>query len=128
MSDSLKTPLKKVQGLGSAKSGTDHFWHQRLTGAANLPLILALIWFLLAHLGATRAEVVVSLQNPWLALILILGFASILWHMRLGLQVVIEDYVHEPRTKLAALAFNSAFPLTLFALAAFSILKMSFAN
>jgi succinate dehydrogenase / fumarate reductase, membrane anchor subunit len=123
----MRTPLKQARGLGSAKSGTDHFWQQRVTAAANVPLLIAFIWFVLAHLGAPRAEVVASLHNPLVALVLILALASIFWHMRLGLQVVIEDYVHDARAKFAALAFNLAFPALMFGLSVYSILKMSFA-
>jgi succinate dehydrogenase / fumarate reductase, membrane anchor subunit len=123
----MKTPLKKVRGLGSAKSGTEHFWHQRLTAIANLPLLMFFVWFVIAHLGAERATVVSSVKNPLIAVALLLTLASVFWHMRLGLQVVIEDYVHSHSRKLAALLFNSAFVIVMFALAAYSILKMSFA-
>jgi succinate dehydrogenase / fumarate reductase, membrane anchor subunit len=123
----MKTPLKKVRGLGSAKSGTEHFWHQRLTAIANLPLLMFFVWFVIAHLGAERATVVSSVKNPLIAVALLLTLASVFWHMRLGLQVVIEDYVHSHSRKLAALLFNSAFVTVMFALAAYSILKMSFA-
>jgi succinate dehydrogenase / fumarate reductase, membrane anchor subunit len=123
----MKTPLKKVRGLGSAKSGTEHFWHQRLTALANLPLLLFFVWFVVSHLGAERAAVVASIKNPLIAIALLLTLASVFWHMRLGLQVVIEDYVHSHSRKLAALLFNTAFVTVMFALAAYSILKMSFA-
>jgi succinate dehydrogenase / fumarate reductase, membrane anchor subunit len=123
----MKTPLKKVRGLGSAKSGTEHFWHQRLTALANLPLLLFFVWFVVSHLGAERAAVVASIKNPLIAIALLLTLASVFWHMRLGLQVVIEDYVHSHSRKLAALLFNTAFVVVMFALAAYSILKMSFA-
>jgi succinate dehydrogenase / fumarate reductase, membrane anchor subunit len=123
----MKTPLKKVRGLGSAKSGTEHFWHQRLTALANLPLLLFFVWFVVSHLGAERAAVVASIKNPLIAIALLLTLASVFWHMRLGLQVVIEDYVHSHSRKMAALLFNTAFVIVMFALATYSILKMSFA-
>jgi succinate dehydrogenase / fumarate reductase, membrane anchor subunit len=123
----MKTPLKNVRGLGSAKSGTEHFWHQRLTALANLPLLAFFVWFVISHLGAERAAVVASIKNPLIAIALLLTLASVFWHMRLGLQVVIEDYVHSHSRKLAALLLNTAFVVVMFALATFSILKMSFA-
>ena len=86
----MRTPLKKVRGLGSAKDGTGHFWQQRVTGVSNLLVIIFLLWFVLAHLGATRADLIASFHNPLIAILFALSFASILWHMRLGLQVVIE--------------------------------------
>jgi succinate dehydrogenase / fumarate reductase, membrane anchor subunit len=123
----MKTPLKNVRGLGSAKSGTEHFWHQRLTALANLPLLAFFVWFVISHLGAERAAVVASIKNPLIAIALLLTLASVFWHMRLGLQVVIEDYVHSHSRKLAALLLNTAFVVVMFALVTFSILKMSFA-
>jgi succinate dehydrogenase / fumarate reductase, membrane anchor subunit len=124
---SMRTPLKQVRGSGASKTGTEHFWQQRATAVANVPLLICMIWFVIAHLGATRAEVIASLHNPFVALTLILGLASVFWHMRLGLQVVIEDYVHSHLLKFGALALNIAFATSMFAVSAFSILKMSFA-
>lgn len=123
---SMRTPLGKVRGLGSAKSGTEHWWMQRVTAIANLPLGLFAIGFIIAHLGATRAELAASLGNPFAAILLGLFFISVFWHMRLGLQVVIEDYVHGHRAKLAALLFNTFFTSLLGAAALYAILKMSF--
>jgi succinate dehydrogenase / fumarate reductase, membrane anchor subunit len=123
----LSTPLKKVKGLGSAKSGTEHFWQQRLTGLLNLPLLIFFVWFVVHHLGANAGDVKSSIQNPVIAIALMLTLASVFWHMRLGMQVIIEDYVHGHIAKLAYLMLNTVFTLTMFAIAAFSILKMSFA-
>ena len=123
---SMRTPLGKVRGLGSAKSGTEHFWMQRVTAIANIPLIIFFVIFIIAHLGATRAELVASLGNPFVAILLVLTFLSVLWHMRLGLQVVIEDYVHGHAVKFAALLANSFVALLLGVAALYAILKMSF--
>jgi succinate dehydrogenase / fumarate reductase, membrane anchor subunit len=123
---SMKTPLKKVRGLGSAKSGTEHFWQQRVTAMANLPLLLFLVWFILAHLGATRPEMIASLKNPFISVGLLLTLISVTWHMRLGLQVVIEDYVHSEARKIALLTLNMFFVYALTAVGVFSILKMGF--
>lgn len=118
--------LGKVRGLGSAKSGTEHFLMQRVTAVANLPLVIFLIYFILSHLGAPRAAVVDSIKNPFCAVALSLAMVSILWHMRLGLQVVIEDYVHSEGRKLAALLIINFATFILGAFALFAILKMSF--
>jgi succinate dehydrogenase / fumarate reductase membrane anchor subunit len=123
----MQTPLKQVRGLGASKTGTEHFWQQRLTAVLNVPLILYFICFILRHLGATRADVVASLQNPLEAVFLLLMLASVFWHMRLGMQVIIEDYVRQPRSKFAALIFNTLFVAVLFVISAISILKMSLA-
>lgn len=124
----MKTPLKLVRGSGASKTGTDHFWQQRATAVANLPLMLFMVGFVVAHLGASRAEVVASVKHPIVAILLIMGLASAFWHMRLGLQVVIEDYLHSHLRKFAALALNIAFATAMFAVAAYSILKMGFAS
>jgi succinate dehydrogenase / fumarate reductase membrane anchor subunit len=126
MSD-MQTPLKRARGLGAAKTGTEHFLQQRLTAILNIPLILFLLCFILRHLGASRAEVVASLHNPFEAVFLLLTLASVFWHMRLGMQVIIEDYVHQPGPKIAALLLNVVFAALMFIIAATSILKMSFA-
>ena len=123
---SLRTPLSEAQGLGSAKSGTEHFWHQRMTAIANVPLVIFLLWFIVSHLGAARGDVVASVQNPFNAILLVLSFVSILWHMRLGMQAVIEDYVHGSVIRLVALLANTFFTAALAVAALFAILKMSF--
>jgi len=122
----MKTELGKVRGLGSAHDGTGHFWMQRVTAIANVPLVLFLIYFMLAHVGASRAGVVASIKNPFCAVALSLALVSICWHMKLGLQMVIEDYVHGHASKLAALLLNTFFAIGLCAVGVFAILKISF--
>jgi succinate dehydrogenase / fumarate reductase membrane anchor subunit len=124
--EGMKTPLKKVRGFGASRTGTDHFWQQRATAVANIPLLLFMIGFVVYHLGASRTEVVASLHHPIVAILLVMGLASVFWHMRLGLQVVIEDYLHSHLNKFGALALNIAFATSLFAVATYAILKMSF--
>jgi succinate dehydrogenase / fumarate reductase membrane anchor subunit len=121
-----KTPLGRVLGLGSARSGTEHWWVQRVTAIAGIPLVIFLIGFVMAHIGATRAEVVASLSNPLVAILLALTLINLLWHMKLGLQVVIEDYIHTPRNKFAALLLNTFFTVVMGVAALYAILKMSF--
>jgi succinate dehydrogenase / fumarate reductase, membrane anchor subunit len=125
MSD-MRTGLKRVRGLGSAKSGTEHFWHQRLTAIANLPLVTFLVWFIISHLGASRADVLLSVRNPLVAVALLLALFSITWHMRLGMQTIIEDYVHGEGRKLALLILNTFFVAALAACGAYAVLKMGF--
>jgi len=120
-----KTPLGQVLGLGSAKAGTEHWWHQRVTAIAGIPLVVFLIAYLLMHRGASRAEIVASMHNPFVATLMALTIANLVWHMRLGLQVVIEDYVHTDHTKYALLLINTFFAVVMVVAALFAILKMS---
>ncbi len=121
----MKTPLGMVRGLGSAKTGTEHWWLQRVTAIANIPLVLFLVAFILCHLGADRAALVASVKHPLIAIGLIASFLSILWHMRLGMQVVIEDYVHGG-WRIALLLANTFFTFALGVAALYAILSMSF--
>jgi len=123
---SMRTPLGTVLGLGSAKDGTTHFWHQRLTALANVPLSLFLVWFITRVGGLDRAEMIVVLGNPVVAGLMILSIFSIAWHMRLGLQVVIEDYVHGEATKILSLVIVNFFSIGVAVLSVVSVLKLSF--
>jgi succinate dehydrogenase / fumarate reductase membrane anchor subunit len=123
---SMETELKKVRGLGAAHNGTQHFFMQRATAIANVPLTLYLLYFVIAHIGTGRDTVVASVKNPFAALALCLALISICWHMKLGLQMVIEDYVHGNGAKLACLILNIFFAFGLSGLGVFAILKMSF--
>ena len=122
----MRTPLGKVLGLGSAKSGTEHWWLERVTAIAGIPLTIFFIVFVMMHLGATRTELVASMGNPLVAILMALTVISMLWHMRLGLQVVIEDYVHAALPKYLSLLFNTFFTAILGVAALYAILKMSF--
>ncbi len=122
----MKTPLGRVRGLGSAKSGTEHFWMQRVTAIANVPLVIFLIIFIVSHLGAPRADMLASIGNPLVAIPLVLATVSILWHMRLGLQTVIEDYAQGSAAKLISLLINNFVTAGLGVAALYAILKMSF--
>ena len=123
-----KTPLGRVLGLGSAKAGTEHWWMQRVTAVAGIPLTVFLIGFILTHIGASRAEVAASLQNPLVAILLALTLINMLWHMRLGMQVIVEDYVHTPFIKIPVLLLNTFFTAAMGVAALYAILKMSFGS
>jgi succinate dehydrogenase / fumarate reductase, membrane anchor subunit len=122
----MRTDLGKVRGLGSAHDGTHHFWLQRVTAMANVPLVIFMLWFIISHLGADRAAIISTLKNPLCAVAMCLALVSMLWHMKLGLQMVIEDYVHGHAAKLAALLLNTFYAFGLGALGLYAILKMSF--
>jgi succinate dehydrogenase / fumarate reductase membrane anchor subunit len=99
----LRSPLGRVRGLGSAKSGLHHWWHQRLTALALVPLSLWFVNAILAHMDDSHAEVVNWIASPFVSAMLIALILSLFYHAKLGLQVVIEDYLHDELQKMVAL-------------------------
>jgi succinate dehydrogenase / fumarate reductase membrane anchor subunit len=122
----MSTPLGRVRGLGAAKSGTQHFWRQRLTAVANVPLTIAFVLIVVTLLGRNHAAVVQILGSPLVAVIMLLFIFSITMHMRIGMQVIIEDYVHDEGTKLVLLMANTFFVVAVGLASAFAILMLSF--
>ncbi len=122
----MRTPLSRVRGLGSAKSGTEHFWRQRLTAVANIPLTIGFVLIVMALLGRNHAAVMQILGSPLIAIIMLLFIASVTYHMRLGMQVIIEDYVHDEIWKLVLLMANTFFTIAIGVICAFALMKISF--
>ncbi|MFM7083604.1 MAG: succinate dehydrogenase, hydrophobic membrane anchor protein [Hyphomicrobium sp.] len=121
---SLRTPLKNARQLGSAKEGADHFWKQRVTGVANFILVFFLIWVLGSLAGAPYATVVKTLARPEISLPLLFLIFSGTFHMRLGMQTIIEDYVHQDGMKILLLILNTFFSLLICGASALAILKL----
>ncbi len=124
MSD-MKTDLSRVRGLGSAKKGTHHFWIQRLTALALIPLSVFFVVGLLKHLDSDYDMVMMYLSHPVVAIILLLLIVSGVWHMFIGMQVVIEDYIHHPFGKKFALILNNFFAVVISISCVFTILKLA---
>ncbi len=100
---SIQTPLGRVRGYGSAKSGTQHFWYQRMTAVALVPLTLWFVWAVVRYAGAPHAEVISFLSHPVSGIAMAMFVVVGLVHMLLGAKVVIEDYIHRESTKIALL-------------------------
>ena len=123
---SMRTPLAKVRGLGSAKSGSEHFWLQRVTAVANIFLVVFLIGLLVKLAGADHAAVKATLRNPIISIGLLLLVVSGVYHMRLGMQTIIEDYVRSEGPKLALLMLNTFFAIFIALTCVFAVMKLSF--
>jgi len=123
--DELRTPFARAAGLGSAKSGTEHFWRQRMSAVALIPLSIWFVTSALSLVGANLAETLVFLAKPLNAVLMSLFLFAALYHMTLGVQVVIEDYIHGERVKLLLLMLNRFFAIAVGFAAAFSLLKIA---
>lgn len=123
---SMRTPLGRVRGLGSAKSGTGHFWLQRVTAVANLVLAIGFLCVVLSLIGKPHAAAIATLAKPQVAILMLLFVVSGAVHMRIGMQVVIEDYVHHEIAKIVAVMANTFFAIAVGAACAFALLKISF--
>lgn len=122
----IRTPLAKARGLGSAHSGTEHFWLQRVTAVANVVLVVLLAWQLAPLVGADHAAVKAALRSPLLSLPLLLFVLSGMIHMRLGMQTIIEDYASSEGCKVVALMLNTFFVIVVGLACVFAVLKLSF--
>ena len=124
----MRSPLGRAIGLGSAKEGVDHWWWQRITAIALVPLTL---WFVIAVIGLAGADldvVVDWLQDPVPAVLFVLLLVASFYHGALGMQVVIEDYVGNEALKFGLLIVMKLAAFVLAALGVFAVLRLSFAG
>jgi succinate dehydrogenase / fumarate reductase membrane anchor subunit len=122
----MTTPLKRARGLGSAHKGADHFIKQRVTAAANAVLIAFAIGLIATLAGADIATVKATLGHPLVAIALLALIVSMTVHMRIGMQVIIEDYVHGEGAKMVLLLANTFFAGAVAVVSIFAVLKLSF--
>jgi succinate dehydrogenase membrane anchor subunit len=122
----MRTPMSRVRGLGAAHSGTGAFRHQRITSVAAIPLSFAVVIIIIALLGRSHAAVVQILSSPLVAIIMLLFTVNTVYHMWIGMQEIIVDYVHEDKLKLVTLMANTFFVFAIGLASAFAILKLSF--
>lgn len=123
--DKILSPLARARGAGSAHEGTRHWWHQRVTAVANLFLMLWLIWSVAHVPGWSHAEFTSWLAQPCRAILMILSVISVFYHAALGVQVIIEDYVHNEACKVVKLTGMKLFFFGAAVACVFSVLKIS---
>ena len=124
-SPSMRTPLARVRNLGSSHSGTRDFWRQRLTAVAMTVLIVPVIVVVLMLIGSNQAGAKQIFSSLPIAIIMLLFIVASAWHMKIGMQVVIEDYVHNEKIKLASVMANNFFSIAVALASIYAILKMS---
>ena len=121
----MRTPLRQIRGLGSAKSGTEHFWRQRLTAIANVPLVSGFIVIVTSLLDRNHATVVQILGSPIVGILMLLFILSVTYHMGIGMQVIIGDYARREGTRIVLLIANRFFVVAIGLASTYAILKLS---
>jgi succinate dehydrogenase / fumarate reductase membrane anchor subunit len=122
---SMRTPLGRVRNLGSSHSGTTDFWRQRLTAVAMTLLIIPVLVIIMMLIGSNQAGAKLILGSLPVAIILVLFIIASAWHMKIGMQVVIEDYIHNEKLKLASIMANNFFSFAVALASIYAILKLS---
>jgi succinate dehydrogenase / fumarate reductase membrane anchor subunit len=122
---SMRTPLGRVRALGASHSGTSDFWRQRLTAVAMVLLIVPVIAVVMMLLGRNQAGAAQILGSPLVAIVMLLFIIASAWHMKIGMQVVIEDYIHHEKLKLASIMANNFFCFVVALASIYAILKLS---
>ena len=122
---SMRTPLARVRNLGASHSGTSDFWRQRVTAVAMVLLMIPVIVVVMMLLGRNQAGAAQILGSPLVAIILLLFIVASAWHMKIGMQVVIEDYLHHEKLKLLAIMANNFFSMAVALASIYAILKLS---
>jgi succinate dehydrogenase / fumarate reductase, membrane anchor subunit len=123
---SMRTPLARVKGLGAAGHGAEHWWIHRMTAVSNVPLIVSFIIIVVGLTFRPWAEAVSVVSHPLIAILLVLTVVSVTNHMRMGMQIIIEDYVHDKGWKIAALIANNFYAVVIAVACLWAILKISF--
>ena len=123
---SMRTPLARAKGLGAAGHGVEHWWLHRVTAVSNIPLVVSFVAIVATLAGRPHADALRIVSHPLVAILLSLTVISITNHMRLGMALPIEDYIHQKGYKLAALIANNFFAAVIAVVCLYSILKISF--
>ena len=123
---SMRTPLARAKGLGAAGHGAGEWWLHRMTAVSNVPLVISFVIIVATVAGRPHADALRILSHPLVAILLLLAVVSVVNHMRMGVQIIIEDYVHDKFPKIAALMANNFFAVAIGVTCLYSILKIGF--
>jgi succinate dehydrogenase / fumarate reductase membrane anchor subunit len=123
---SMRTPLARVKGLGASGHGAGHWFAHRTTAVSNIPLIIAFVIIIASTAGRPYGEVVAIISHPLIAIILVLAIVSVTTHMRMGMQIIIEDYVHDKGWKIVSVIANNFYAAIVAVICLYAILKVSF--
>jgi succinate dehydrogenase membrane anchor subunit len=122
---SMRTPLARVKGLGASGHGVEHWWIHRVTAVSNVPLIISFVIIVAAVAGRPYADAINIISHPLVAILLLLAVISVTNHMRLGMQIIIDDYVHDRGWKLVAVIANNFYSVIVAVSCLYAILKVS---
>jgi succinate dehydrogenase / fumarate reductase membrane anchor subunit len=124
-SRTMRTPLARAKGLGASGHGAEHWWLHRMTAVSNIPLVLGFVIIVAALAGSDYERAIAIVSHPIVAIVLILAVISVTNHMRLGMQLPIEDYIHQKGWKLAALIANNFYAVAIAVACLYAIVKVS---
>jgi len=124
----MRTPLGRVLHLGAAGGGTEHFWRMRVTGAANFLLVVAFIAIMVSLVGRSHADIVATICSPLASAVFVLLILSVAIHMRSGIQIAIEDYIHNEPLKIGLLLLATFFSAAIAAVGVIAVLSMTFGS
>ena len=122
---SMRTPLSRVRYLGSAHAGTEHFWKQRVSSVALIPLTIAFVFIVVGMVGRNHAAAAQILGSPFVAITMMMFVITSAYHMWLGMQVIIEDYIHSD-LKLTLIMINTFFCFAIGLSSVYALVKLSF--
>lgn len=123
---SMRTPLARAKGLGAAGHGAGHWWVHRMTAVSNIPLVIAFVIIVASLGGRSYADAIGMVSHPLVAILLLLCVVSVTNHMRLGMQLPIEDYIHHKGWKLIVLIANNFYAVVIAVACLYAVLKISF--
>jgi succinate dehydrogenase / fumarate reductase membrane anchor subunit len=122
---SMRTPLARVKGLGASGHGAEHWWLHRMTAVSNIPLVVAFVIIVANIAGRSYEDAVAVVSHPLIAILLTLAVISVTNHMRLGMQIIIEDYVHDKGWKIVSVIANNFYAVIIAVACLYAILKIS---